>query len=158
MPFCILSTADEPSLRCQILPCQIVHPLGERTDFLKVCISLWLFHSVCCDAGTGGQPCVEIQALYSPRQLLEWVWIYQPVICAMPLPTPSPSLHPHPPPRINDCLSSFAPNHDQDAEAIENVYFNCKNPPCFTKWPVFTLMGLLITATLFMCVLNWRWA
>lgn len=65
-------------------------------------------------------------------------------------------LHPHPPPKINDCLSSFAPNHDQDAEAIENVYFNCKNPPCSTKWPVFTLMGLLITAPLFMCVLNWR--
>ncbi len=58
---------------------------------LKVCISLWLFHSVCCDAGTGGQPCVEIQALYSSRQLLEWVRIYQPVICAMPLPTPPPS-------------------------------------------------------------------
>lgn len=63
---------------------------------------------------------------------------------------------PHPPPRINDCLSSFAPNHDRDAEAIENVYSNCTNPPCSTKWPVFTLMGLLITATLFMCVLNWR--
>lgn len=31
-----------------------------------------------------------------------------------------------------------------------------QNPPCSTKWPVFTLMGLLITATLFMCVLNWR--
>lgn len=73
--------------------------------------------------------------------------------CLCPLP-----LHPHPPPRINDCLSSFAPNHDQDAEAIENVYSDCKNPPCSTKWPVFTLMGLLITATLFMCVLNWRWA
>ncbi|KAK7905177.1 hypothetical protein WMY93_017784 [Mugilogobius chulae] len=36
---------------------------------------------------------------------------------------------PHPTPRINDCLSSFAPNHDRDAEAIENVYSNCKNPP-----------------------------
>lgn len=73
--------------------------------------------------------------------------------CLCPLP-----LHPHPLPRINDCLSSFAPNHDQDGEAIENVYSNCENPPCSTKWSVFTLMGLLITATLFMCVLNWRWA
>lgn len=33
-----------------------------------------------------------------------------------------------------------------------------KNPPCSAKWPVFPLMGLLITAPLFMCVLNWRWA
>lgn len=71
-----------------------------------------------------------------------------------------------PPPQINDCLSSFAPDHDQDAEAIENVYSICKKgrkrarnaPPCSTKWPVFTLMGLLIRVTLFMCVLNWRWA
>lgn len=31
-----------------------------------------------------------------------------------------------PPSQINDCLSSFAPNHDQDAEAIENVYSSCK--------------------------------
>lgn len=31
-----------------------------------------------------------------------------------------------PPPQINDCLSSFTPNHDQDAEAIENVYSSCK--------------------------------
>lgn len=31
-----------------------------------------------------------------------------------------------PPPQINDCLSSFAPNHDQDAEAIENVYSSFK--------------------------------
>lgn len=91
--------------------------------------------------------------------MLEWVWIYQPVICALPLP-------PSPPPQINDCLSSFTPNHDQDAEAIENVYSSCKKekekgrnaPPCSTKWPVFTLMVLLIRVTLFMCVLNWRWA
>lgn len=33
-----------------------------------------------------------------------------------------------------------------------------KKPPCSTKWPVFSLMGLLIRATLFMCVLTWRWA
>lgn len=31
-----------------------------------------------------------------------------------------------------------------------------KTPPCSAKWPVFPLMGLLITAPLFMCVLNWR--
>lgn len=72
------------------------------------------------------------------------------------------------PPQINDCLSSFVPNHDQDAEAIENVYSSCKKrkrkkkgrnaSPCSTKWTVFTLMGLLIRVTLFMCVLNWRWA
>lgn len=30
--------------------------------------------------------------------------------------------------------------------------------PCSTKWTVFTLMGLLIRVTLFMCVLNWRLA
>lgn len=91
VPFCISSTADEPSRHAR-------HFVPDCTSPLKVCISLWLFHSVCCDAGTGGQPCVEIQALYSPRQLLEWVWIYQPVICAMPLPTPPrlsiPTHHP----------------------------------------------------------------
>lgn len=37
------------------------------------------------------------------------------------LPNPPPT-----PPQINDCLSSFAPNHDQDAEAIENVYSGWK--------------------------------
>ena len=94
--FCILSAADEPG------PRWARHPMPDCTSplrahrLLKVCVSLWLFHSVCCDAGTGGQPCVEIQALYSSRQLLEWVWIYQPVICAMPLPTPPPSPTHHP--------------------------------------------------------------
>lgn len=55
----------------------------------------FLFHSACCDAGTGGQPCVEMQALYTPRQLLEWVWICQPVIYVPPPPLyPSPTHHP----------------------------------------------------------------
>lgn len=39
---------------------------------------------------------------------------------------PKPPHHHPTPPQINDCLSSFAPNHDQDAEAIENVYSSCK--------------------------------
>lgn len=136
--------------------------LRRADGFLKVCISIRLFHSLGCDAGSGGQPCVQIQALYFSRQLLEWGWIHQPVICALPTHPPTP-----PKPQINDCLSSFAPNHDQDAEAIENVYSSSNKkkkkegrnaPPCSTKWPVFSLMGLLIRVTLFMCVLNWRWA
>lgn len=94
-PFCILSMVDEPSLHARHCLPDCTSPQRERR-LLKVCIFLRLFHSVCCDAGTGGQPCVEIQALYSPRQLLEWVWIYQPVICALPLPTnhPTPSSPP----------------------------------------------------------------
>lgn len=60
---------------------------------------------------------------------------------APPLPLRSRPLCPHPP-RINDCLPSFAPNHDRDAEAIENVYSDCKNPPCFHKVARFHFDGI----------------
>lgn len=76
--------------RCQTLDARL-YISSESTQTFEGLRALWLFHSLRCDAGTGGQPCGEIQALYSSRQLLEWVWIYQPVICAMPLPTPPPS-------------------------------------------------------------------
>lgn len=62
---------------------------------------------------------------------------------AMPRPAPRlPAPGPSPPtqrPRINDCLPSFAPNHDRDAEAIENVYSDCENPPCFSQSGPFSL-------------------
>lgn len=58
-----------------------------------------------------------------------------------PLPAPAPS-PPTQRPRINDCLPSFAPNHDRDAEAIENVYSDCKNPPCFHKVARFHFDGI----------------
>lgn len=83
-----MSRASVPDTRHQI-----VHLRGEQTDFWRSAFPLRLFHSLCCDAGTGGQPCVQIQALYSSRQLLEWVWIYQLVICALPLPTTFPQPH-----------------------------------------------------------------
>lgn len=55
---------------------------------------LWLCHSVCSDRGTGGRPCVAILELRTPRQLLEGVWIYQPVICDLPCLSPPLSLSP----------------------------------------------------------------
>lgn len=64
-----------------------------------------------------------------------------------PIPAPHSPTHPaiqpstHRP-RINDCLPSFAPNHDRDAEAIENVYSDCENPPCFHKVARFHFDGI----------------
>lgn len=107
----LMSRASVPDARAQI-----VHFCREQADFWRSAfpsdcfIRLWCRNrraAMCAHTGT-----LLLQTAAGLRMNLSASHL-----CPASAPFPPP-----PPPQINDCLSSFAPNHDQDAEAIENVY------------------------------------
>lgn len=140
---------------------QIVHLRREQTDFWRSALPSDCFiHCVAMEETEGSHVCRYRHFTPPDSCWNEYESISQssaPCLCPQPPSTPphpklmtaSPHLHPIMT-RMLRQLKMFTP--------VAREKEGGKNPPCSTKWPVFTLMGLLIRVTLFMCVLNWRWA